>query len=442
MASFAEARRTASAVPAAAACSRALAEAVGCVLAEPVRARLDVPHAATSAMDGWALGELLSDPLTGRGDGARWTVRPGGAEGPGTLLEPLEAGQAVGVVTGSPVPEGAVSVLRSEHALVEEGVLRAVPETSDLEAGRNIRPRGVEARRGDLILEAGRALTAAGAAAAAVAGYDTLQVIPAPRVRLILTGGEVITSGLPGPGQVRDVFGLALPAMLAEAGAELEETHRIEDDQAALQRLLEQPGEDGRPELIITTGGTAASRADTLRPVLERLGAEILVESVDMRPGHPALLARLGEESGPGPHVLGLPGNPLAGFAALTVLGVPLMTALSGREAPGSFSAPVAEEVPAAGARGRSPVRLLPARLRQRRQPGTGAAELVPMEHTHAHMMRGLAEAEVFAVVPSGGLAAGESAECLEVLGRSPLQRSTLLQRDILRRGSTAERRA
>lgn len=431
MVSFAEARSTAGAVPALAAVSRPLEQAAGCVLAEPVRARLEVPHAATSAMDGWALAvpeDRSPGPGSGGSAGPLWRVRPGGAEGPADLLEPLAPGEAAGVVTGSPVPEGTVSVLRSEHAEASGEELRAAPETPDLEPGRNIRPAGAEARRGDLILEAGRELSAAGAAAAAVAGYDMLRLIPRPRVRLILTGGEVITSGLPGPGQVRDVFGLALPAMLAEAGAEPAESFRIDDDPVAMEQLMTGlragttgtaagtggPGEG--PDLIITTGGTAASRADTLRPALDRLDAEILVGSVDMRPGHPALLARLPEAAGGGTsggaYVLGLPGNPLAGFAALTVLGVPLIAALAGREAPPSLWAPAAEDIPPAGGGSRAgAVRLLPARLEEGR--------LFPMRHSRAHMMRGLASAEVFAVIPAGGLSAGDRAECLEVLGRS-----------------------
>lgn len=431
MSSFSEARRTAASVLPLDAVSFPLGRAVGCVLAEPLHALLDIPHAATSAMDGWALAEPLSpnavtpdastpNAVTPDANTAlSWRNRPDGAEGPGTLLAPLPEGEAVGVVTGSPVPEGTVSVLRSEHAQLAGEILRvAEDKTPDLEPGRNIRPRGAEAHEGDLLLDAGHTLTAAGAAAAAVAGYDALRVIPRPRARLILTGGEVITAGIPGPGQVRDVFGLALPPMLAEAGAELDDIHRIDDDHAAMERLLgERHAEGTSPDLIITTGGTADSRADTLRPALEQLGAEILVGSVDMRPGHPALLAQLPatEDAGPA-YVLGLPGNPLAGFAALTVLGVPLLAALAGREPPVPLSAAAAGDIPGP----RRGVRLVPAQLRDGR--------IAPMEHFHAHMMRGLAAADVFAVVPSGGVPAGGQMECLRVLGRS-LQENSMSKR-------------
>lgn len=429
MASFDQARSTAAAQPALPAEPLPLHQATGCVLAEALLAQLDVPHAATSAMDGWALG--TPTPAPHQQDQPRsharqshpapsWHARPDGAGGPSTLLAPLAEGEAVGVVTGSPVPAGTVSVLRSEHAQLQEGTLRASGQTPDLEPGRNIRPVAVEAAAGDLILPSGERLTAAGAAAAAVAGYDTVRVIPRPRVRLILTGSEVITSGLPGPGEVRDVFGLALPPMLQEAGAQVEDMHRIEDDPAALRALIDQ---QPAPDLIITTGGTAASRADTLRPVLAELGAEILVSHVDMRPGHPALLARIpGEDrTRPGTYILGLPGNPLAGFAALTVLGLPLIIALGGRRPPEPLQAQAAGEVSGASRRGRGGVRLVPARL----SAGVGGPVAHVSEHAQAHMMRGLAQAEIFAVVPAEGLAAGDPMECLEVLGRCDVRSPT-----------------
>ncbi|RJN31646.1 molybdopterin molybdotransferase MoeA [Nesterenkonia natronophila] len=394
---FAEARRIAGSAEALPPVRRSLAASIGCVLSEPITAQLNIPHAASSAMDGWAVTPA---------DHPQWRLRSNGAQRPGVVLKPLAAGEAVEVVTGSPVPAGTYSVLRTEHGHIEHSAvhgqqLRADPGTPDLEQGRNIRPEACEAQAGQLLCEPSQVLTPARAATAAVAGYDRLAVTPPPRVRLVLTGGEVITSGVPAPGQVRDVFGLALPAMVSAMGAEIEDVRRTDDDAAALIELI-----DSAPaEVIITTGGTAGSPADVLRPALTHLGAEILIDSVSMRPGHPALLARQGST-----FVLGLPGNPLAGFAALAVLGDPLIRALRG-VTPAVNSRTVmagsALQGPRAG------VRLLPAQIREE--------TVEPLPHTNAHMMRGLADAEVFAVVPAGGLAPGEAVECLEVPGVSNL---------------------
>lgn len=404
--SFAEARNIAASVPALAPVRLPLAEGVGCVLAEVMTAQLDIPHAATSAMDGWAVTSS---------EQPEWKLRDDGAESPGTLLAPLTAGEAVAVVTGSPVPAGTRSVLRSEHGHVrhpqgehsatQAPMLRAVPDTQDLEQDRNIRPAAAEARTGQTLSEPGSLLTASRAAAAAVAGYDDLTLVPRPQVDLILTGGEVITSGLPAPGQVRDVFGLAIPAMLDSLGAETADSHRLDDDAAALVGLISRSDSD----LIITTGGTAASPADALRPALAHLGADILVDSVQMRPGHPALLARHR-----GTYVLGLPGNPLAGFAALTALGGPLIRALGG-VAPALVSHTLMAGSTLQGPR--SGIRLVPVRVHQ--------STVHPLPHASSHMMRGLAEADALAVVPAGEVAEDEQVECLAVPGSSADFRSS-----------------
>lgn len=436
-----------------------LDEAAGCLLAEPVRARQDIPHTATSAMDGWAVAEPLEDdagPRAGSGPAEarpRWWLRPEGARGPGDLLPELASGEAVGVVTGSPVPPGTVSVLRTEHGRTERGrtehgragphLLEPAPETGDLEPGRHIRPAGVEAAAGEELVPAGSLLTPARAAATAVTGYDELSVIPRPRAALLLTGGEVVEAGLPGPGEVRDVFGVALPQMLRDVGAEVRtdevctaeirtaevggaeaaadgagrrsvrgkgSVRRMGDDAGALAAAI---GE-AQAELIVTSGGTARSAADPLRPALEEVGAEILIDSVDMRPGHPAMLARLlGVAGGPVRHVLGLPGNPLAGFAAFAALGVPLIRRLRGVPAAAALrtlEAKAAEELSGA----RRGTRLLPATVG--RGPD-GSPAVRAAGHSGPHMMRGLARAEVLAVVPHGGLRAGDPVQCLPVPG-------------------------
>lgn len=418
-----EARRLAASIEPITAQQVPLRDACGCLLAEPVRARQSIPHADTSAMDGWA----VAAPLDGSGQvGAgvswpRWRLRSDGARGPGDLLAPLGPGEAVGVVTGSPVPEGVLSVLRAEHGTVGAcgTYLEPSTETGDLEPGRHIRLAGAEAAAGDELVPAGRLVTPARVAAAAVAGYDGVQVIPRPRAGLLLTGDEVVEAGLPGPGQVRDVFSVALPAMLHDAGAELgpaagvgwQSARRMADDAAALARAFRETPAD----LIVTSGGTARSAADPLRPALAELGAEILISSVDMRPGHPVVLARLPVRSGePRRYVLGLPGNPLAGFAAFTALGVPLLRSLRGvgrAAALRTLEARAAEELRGA----RRGTRLLPVTVAPVSSWDSPAVRSVG--HSGSHMMRGLAQAQALAMVPSTGLAAGDPVRCLPVPG-------------------------
>src|SRR5699024_11028126 len=140
-----------------------------------------------------------------------------------------------------------------------------------------------------------------------------------------------------------DTFTLSLPAMIAALGGQTSGVWRTDDDVDAVAHRFAASSAD----LIVTTGGTAHSTADTLRPALRQSQADLLLDSVDMRPGHPVLAARLPS----GAVVLGLPRNPLAGFAALTLLGRPLVAALRAEPDPltaGVFTAAAGEDVPSA----------------------------------------------------------------------------------------------
>lgn len=382
-----------------------LQHAIGSVLLEPVRASQDIPHVSTSAMDGWA---LAAEPAKSPQGAPSWALRAETAHSPAIRPAALGAGEAVEVLTGSPVPEGTASVLRAEHGVTDGARLQAISTSPDTAPQRNVRPAGAECRAEDQLVPAGVVLTPARAAVAAVAGHDQLRVTPRPRVQLILTGTEVTTSGTPAPGQVRDVFGLALPQMLTEMGAASVESQRLGDDVELLTETLARIATSGGADLIVSSGGTAHSRADALRPALETLGAELVVDSVDMRPGHPVLLARLPREEGP-LYLLGLPGNPLAGFSALTALGVPLLRALRGVPAAARMpSLQRAAGAPLPGAR--RGVRLLPVRQ--------GPHGIIPAGHSRSHMMRGLAQSEALAIVPEAGLAQGDPVECLPVPGQ------------------------
>ena len=378
-----------------------VARTLGSVLATSVEALQSIPHAATSAMDGWA--------VSGAGP---WTLLDGdeSALSPATPRPILGPGEAVAVVTGSPIPEGATSVLRSEHARTEDvhasgRRLLADPASGDLATGRHVRAAGSEATAGEPLLRVGELITPARAAMAAVAGHDDLTVWKAPRVSLICTGDEVITTGLPAPGQVRDAFEVSVPGAVNAMGAVMHRTSRVGDDVAALHRALRE-AVSSDVELILTTGGTARSEADALRPALAELGAEILIDSVDMRPGHPVLLARLDQTL-----VLGLPGNPLAGFAALVALGTVVLDELRGLPDPAATGLR-RHRVRAELTGARRGLRLMPV---QTSPDGVG-----PVGHDNPHMMRGLASAEAFALVPPGGIPAGGAADLL------PLPWSTL----------------
>ena len=367
--------RAAGAAPAPATEHVPLHRAVGRVLAEDVQTPIPLPHYASSAMDGWAV----------RG-ASPWRL----VDGP----EPGQ-GEAVVIVTGGLVPASAEAVLRSEAGRVVDGRLEPVGETGhrDVAEHRHIRPAGTEASAGEVVLEAGAVLTPPRVALAAATGADRLTVRRRPRVVLVLTGDEVVESGVPEPGRVRDSFRLALPAILHELGAETIAVHRVGDDPGATADAITADHVD----LVVTTGGTGGSHADQVRVAVEGLGAEVLVPSVAMRPGGPTFLARL-----PDRVVLGLPGNPLASMLGLLAIGGPLLAAWTGHA-----SEPTSLVVGEALAGTRGATRLVPAAVHD------GVA--TPTGHAGSGMLRGLAAADAVLVVPESGVEHGTSAAALRL---------------------------
>ncbi|UQU61676.1 molybdopterin molybdotransferase MoeA [Couchioplanes caeruleus] len=284
-----------------------LAEAPGRVLAVPVAARADLPGTDTAAMDGYAVAGPGPWTVTAR-------VLAGGAPWPGRL----GPGQAVEIMTGAPVPAGAVAVVPYEHTTVTPGGAVSGP----IGQRAHIRRAGEDARAGDEMLPAGRLVTAAVAGLLAQAGADVVRVRGRPRVRLLVTGDEVIAAGVPAPGQVRDVFGPMAPALVTAAGGVLHDRRLLRDDPGVLTDALLAPD----AEVVAVSGSSSAGRADHLRTVLDKIGGRPLVDQVACRPGHPQLLASL-----PGGRwLVGLPGNPFAGLVAGMTLLRPLLRGLTG----------------------------------------------------------------------------------------------------------------
>ncbi|GAA2580235.1 MULTISPECIES: molybdopterin molybdotransferase MoeA [Streptomyces] len=356
--------------------------ALGLTLAAPLAALTDLPSFDTSAMDGWAVA----------GPGP-WSVRDEGVLAGHTEPAPLTDGEAVRIATGARVPPGTTVVLRTEHGRTgERGRLHA---THEVVHGQDIRPRGQECRRGDQLLPVGTLATPAVIGLAAAAGYDTLTAVPRPRVDVLVLGDELLTEGLPHDGLIRDALGPMLPPWLRALGADVRTVRRIGDDAKALRRAVTTSDAD----LIVTTGGTAAGPVDHVHPILDRIGAELLVDGVRARPGHPMLLARLKGDQ----HLVGLPGNPLAAVSGLLTLAEPLLRILAARPAPEPYTLPLRDAV-----QGHPyDTRLVPVVLR-----GEG---VVPLRYNGPAMLRGIAAADALAVVPPGGARSGQEAELLDL---------------------------
>ncbi|QES52460.1 molybdopterin molybdenumtransferase MoeA [Streptomyces venezuelae] len=364
-----------------------LGEALGEVLSEPLDALTDLPSFDTSAMDGWA--------VSGPGP---WAVRPGGGVLAGSgRPAPLTDGEAVRIATGARIPADTTAVIRSEHARFEEEKGRLHAERTVV-SGQDIRPRGQECRSGDRLLPAGARVTPAVLGLAAAAGYDTLATRPRPRVEILVLGDELLTEGLPHDGLIRDALSPMLGPWLGRLGADVLATRRLGDDPAGAEELY-RALTGSTADLIITTGGTASGPVDHVHPVLTRAGAELLVDGVAVRPGHPMLMARLDEDR----YLVGLPGNPLAAVSGLLTLAEPLLRGLAGLGPRPRWTAAVRDDVPGHP----YDTRLVPVVL--------SGEYAVPLRYHGPAMLRGVAAADALAVVPRGGALARQELEILEL---------------------------
>ncbi|MFG2284648.1 molybdopterin molybdotransferase MoeA [Streptomyces sp. NPDC048595] len=379
----------------------ALGTALGRTLAAPLSALTDLPSFDTSAMDGWAVSGpgpwRVDHPADAATTGPHHGILAGHAP-----VDVLPDGHAIPIATGARIPAGATAVLRSEHGEVRrlgDGGLRLyAPRPAP--PGQDIRPRGQECRRGDQLLPAGALVTPPVLGLAAAAGYDELTTHPRPRAQVLVLGDELLESGLPREGRIRDALGPMLAPWLRALGVEAAAPRHLADDADALYAAIAESTAD----VVITTGGTASGPVDHLHPALRDLGAELLVDGVAVRPGHPMLLARLA----PRRHLVGLPGNPLAAVSGLCTLAEPLLATLSGRRPAVTYRTPVSAAVQGHP----RDTRLVPVVYRD--DPRRGLL-VEPLRFHGPAMLRGIAAADALAVVPPGGADSGTELELLEL---------------------------
>jgi molybdopterin molybdotransferase len=341
-----------------------IGEAGGAVLAGPLHALADLPAFDAAAMDGYAVA----------GPGP-WTVTGRVMAGPVTPGE-VGPGQAVEIGTGAPVPLGTEAVLPYESTTREGAWIRG-----PFEPGRHVRRRGEDCRKGTKVLPSGTVVTPVAQGLAASLGQDVLRVRRRPRVTVLVTGDELATSGPPGAGRVRDALGPLLPGLIAWAGGEAGPPSRVADRGAALATALATAGE---ADVVVVCGSSSKGAADHLREVLREVGAELLVESVACRPGHPQLLARLTD----GRLVVGLPGNPYAALVAALTLLTPVLGAMTGRIDGHGELAKLDARVTA------HPVDTRVVAVRR------AGAQAVPVGHDRPGLLWGAALADALAVVP------------------------------------------
>jgi len=288
-----------------------LSEAGGRVLAEGVVAKTTSPPWDNSSMDGYAvrradLTALKVLKVTG-------SIPAGGFAG-----KPLGAGEAMRIMTGAPLPEGADTVIRIEDT--DQGAERvAVNDVRDL--GRNVRRAGEDFRAGDSLFEASTELLAAHLGVLAAAGIRSVSVFRKPRVAIISSGDELVElDDLPDSGTDAARSGQStivssnawtLGQLIRDAGGEPLDLGIARDTPQSLRAKLESaPGCDA----LITTGGMSVGDHDYARQVFAEMGGELDFWKVQMRPGAPMAFGMLG----PTPW-FGLSGNPVSAMITFEI---------------------------------------------------------------------------------------------------------------------------
>ena len=309
--------------------------AVGQVLAESIVAPFDIPPLDNTAMDGYA---VQSASTGGASESVPLRLRVVGELAAGYVYAgAVGAGEAVRIMTGAPMPDGADTIVPFEetdefglrapgqaHTTIEDvGILKAAA------AGANIRRRGEDVRRGDHVLEAGTVLRGPEVAVLASLGVGEAQVVRRPRVAILSTGDELLSPGQPpAPGKIYDSNSYGLSALVQQYGGVPIRSGIASDTIEALTAKIQEALVDA--DLLITSAGVSRGDFDVVKEVLVREGA-IDFWTVRMKPGKPLAFGQFAAAGGRRVPHIGLPGNPVSSLLAFELFGRLAIQKLMGR---------------------------------------------------------------------------------------------------------------
>jgi molybdopterin molybdotransferase len=316
--------------------TKPLAQALGQVLAEDVTSPITIPPLDNTAMDGYA---VRAADTTGATGAQPVTLRVVGEVAAGYIYQgEVEAGTAVRIMTGAPIPRGADAVVPFEETdepagrnfgtfakgRGEVGVYKAA------EVGANLRYAGEDVQRGSVVMKAGTELNAAQIGVLASLGKDDVFVYRRPIVAVISTGDELLELGEPhSEGKIYDANSYSVAALIQEAGGIPKPMGISRDTVEELTARINEALTDA--DLLVTTAGVSRGDYDVVKDVLQREG-EIGFWTVRMRPGKPLAFGTFpGPRGNRVPH-LGLPGNPVSSMVAFELFGRPSIYKMSGRE--------------------------------------------------------------------------------------------------------------
>jgi len=296
-----------------------IAEALGYVLAENLLASAPVPGFDSSAVDGYAVRSQKTTGITGRKPAAllvQETVKAGDAN-----ITRLKPGCTVRIFTGGQIPPNADAVVKQEDVKVLEGrILLPKP----ISAGENIRWKGGEFRKNEVICTHGTFITPPVVGILSGLGYKKIKVHRKPRIAVVVTGNEVRAPGRPlRTGQVYDSNSPAIASALHMLGIDPVFCARVPDKETAIRQALVKALASA--DAVITVGGISVGEYDLVKKALAGLKVKTIFWTVAMKPGKPNYFGTRGRKL-----VFGVPGNPVAALVSFHLLVRPALMKMMG----------------------------------------------------------------------------------------------------------------
>jgi len=296
-----------------------LREAAGRVLATPITSDLDIPGFDRATMDGYA---VIADSTEGATPYNRVPLTVIGDALPGSPFpRAIGRGKAVRIMTGAPMPAGSDAVLPAESVEADHDAPDCVMAIATVSPAKNVGHRGEDIVAGTTVLDAGRVLRPQDVGVISSIGSDRVSVIRRPRVRLVITGNELLPSGSRPRGfQITDANGPMLAALAERDGAIVDFPGLVRDDDDAIRAALHADA-----DIVVVSGGSSVGIED-LAPTLVARDGTLAVHGVAMRPSSPTGMGTIG-----GRLIFLLPGNPVSALCAYDFFAGRAIRALGGR---------------------------------------------------------------------------------------------------------------
>ena len=299
-------------------------DSLGRVLAEEIVADRDFPPFQRATRDGYAVRsedvQRVPAELSLSGQ-----IRAGGTL-PANFTA-VQSGEAISIMTGAPVPNGADAVVMVEYT---EQFGERVRVLRSVASGENVVPRGSEARQGTKLVSAGTILSHPQIALAASVGKSNLAVYSRSRVAILSTGDEVVPiDAEPAANQIRNSNSFSLAAQIIGAGGEAIQLPIAPDEPARMRELI---AHGLQTDLLLLSGGVSTGEYDLVEDVLAEFGAEFLFTGVQIQPGKPVVFGRAHAQSTRErwTYFFGLPGNPISTMVTFQLFGTVVVRALTG----------------------------------------------------------------------------------------------------------------